>query len=117
MRKVKDSYNIDVLSTLAGAAALADQPYFRETVAKIRAERRFLSEQLRQMGLEVYPSRSNFVMARFRQPSAREVLDELKRRHILVRHYNIPGVQDCLRISIGAHEQMERLAAELKSML
>jgi len=115
--KVKDSYNLSALAIVAGAAALADQAYFQECVEKIRAERADLSAKLRELGLAVYPSQSNFVMARFGEPRAREIQQELRQRRLLVRHYDVPGVRDCLRITVGTREQMERFIDELKTLL
>jgi len=117
MMKVKDSYNCDRLSIIAGAAALADQQYVKETVQKVLAERDYLGQQLRAMGLDVFPSQANFVMVRFGTPRALHILNALKQRHILVRYYDVPGVRDCLRITVGTHEQMERLVNELDEIL
>ena len=51
--KVKDSYNCDTLSQVAGIAALADQDYLRETRSKIIATRARLTGELRAMGYTV----------------------------------------------------------------
>ena len=61
--KVKDSYNCDKLSQVAGVAALQDQAYLAETRAKIVATRGRLTEALRSMGYTVPDSQSNFVWA------------------------------------------------------
>lgn len=115
--KVKDSYNVDALANVAGAAALGDQAYLKECVAKILRERAYLGRELSALGLKVYSSQANFVMARLGRPRALRVQEELKQRRILVRHYDVPGVQDCLRITVGTHEQMERVLDELKKLL
>ena len=61
--KVKDSYNCDKLSQVAGVAALQDQGYLGETRAKIVATRGRLTSALRSMGYTVPDSQSNFVWA------------------------------------------------------
>ena len=63
MLKVKDSYNVNALSQTMAAAALRDQDYFRETVAKIKVTREKTSESLRELGFEVLPSQTNFIFA------------------------------------------------------
>src|SRR5205823_10312150 len=58
--KVKDSYNCDVLSLTAAAAALEDQEHLRLTRGRLLATRRRLSESLARLGFAVTPSQANF---------------------------------------------------------
>ena len=69
--KLKDSYNCDTLSQVAGIAALLDQDYLRETRSRIIATRGRLTGELRAMGYTVPESQSNFVWAT-QGPPARE---------------------------------------------
>ena len=48
--KVKDSYNCDLLSQVAGVAALEDQAYLAETRSKVLATRGRLTAALRSLG-------------------------------------------------------------------
>ena len=67
--KVKDSYNCDVLSLAAAAAALEDQEYFRTIRAKVLATRGRMTEALTRLGFTIPPSRANFVWCRLRRPA------------------------------------------------
>src|SRR5262249_16425819 len=62
--KVKDSYNCDVLSLTAAAAAIEDQEYLRSTRVKILATRARLSTALAPLGFDALPSQANFVWCR-----------------------------------------------------
>ena len=79
--KIKDSYNCDMLSQVAGIAALRDQDYLAETRSKILATRSRLTEALRAMGYTVPDSQSNFVWATG-GPPARETFQRLKDRKV-----------------------------------
>ncbi len=61
--KVKDSYNCNMLSQVAGVAALCDQAYLAETRARILATRSRLTAALRSLGYTVPDSLANFVWA------------------------------------------------------
>src|SRR5262249_54112265 len=98
--KVKDSYNCDVLSLAAAAAALEDQEYFRTIRARVLATRQRMSAALAELGFDITPSQSNFVWCRTDRP-VKPIYEELKRRQILVRYMNYPGYGDGLRISVG----------------
>ena len=106
--KVKDSYNCDMLSQVAGIAALRDQDYLAETRAKIVATRGRLTAALRSMGYTVPDSQSNFVWATG-GPPARETFQRLKDHKILVRLMSYPGYPDGLRISVGTDAEIDRL--------
>ena len=114
--KVKDSYNCDVLSQVAAAAALEDQEYLRATRAKIIATRARLERELAQLGFAVTPSRANFVWCRHAERPAKAIYEELKRRRILVRYMNYAGYGDGLRVSVGSDAEIDRMMEELGRM-
>jgi histidinol-phosphate aminotransferase len=115
--KVKDSYNCDVLSLAAAAAALEDQDYLQQTRAQILATRARLKLKLNELGFEVCPSQSNFLWCRRSERPVKPIYEELKRRRILIRYMNYPGYGDGLRISIGTDVEIDRLLVELRSIL
>jgi histidinol-phosphate aminotransferase len=113
--KVKDSYNCDMLSQIAGIAGLRDQDYLTQTRSKILATRSRLTDVLRSMGYAVPDSQSNFVWATG-GPPARETFRRLKDRKILVRLMSYPGYRDGLRISIGTDAEIDGLLEVLRQM-
>lgn len=115
--KVKDSYNSDVLSLAAATAALEDQDYRLMTRAKILATRSRLEAALARLGFIVTPSQSNFVWSRRSDRPVKPLYEELKRRLILVRYMNYEGYGDGLRITVGTDEDIDRLLAELGTLV
>jgi histidinol-phosphate aminotransferase len=113
MIKVKDSYNCDVLSLAAAAAALEDQEYFRGIRQRLLATRLRLSAALVRLGFEVTPSQANFVWCRRADRPVKPIYEELKRRMILVRYMNYEGYGDGLRITVGTDPEVDRLLEEL----
>jgi histidinol-phosphate aminotransferase len=101
MMKVKDSYNLNRVSAAAATAALRDLPWMLRNVRRIQRSRAMLSTALERLGFEVYPSQTNFVLARRPGTDMRRIQADLKARRMLIRHFDVPGLQDCLRISIG----------------
>jgi histidinol-phosphate aminotransferase len=117
LNKVKDSYNCDVLSLAAAAAAIEDQDYLRETRGRILATRSRLAVGMERLGFTVTPSRANFVWCRRSDRPLKPLYEELKRRFILVRYMNYDGYGDGLRISVGADGEIDRLLHELADLL
>ena len=114
--KVKDSYNCDVLSLTAAAAALEDQDYFRQTRARVLATRARMVGELQQLGFDVCPSQTNFVWCRHANLPVKPIYEELKRRKILVRYMVFDGYGDGLRITVGTDAEVDRLLAEIRQI-
>jgi histidinol-phosphate aminotransferase len=105
MMKVKDSYNADAVSICAATAAIEDQEYAQRGWEYVRTERERLSSELRQMGWSVLPSQANFILAAPPTGRGREVYQGLKQQGILVRHFDLPGLSDKVRITVGQSQE------------
>ena len=115
--KVKDSYNCDALSIAAATAAINDQAWLAENCRKIVATRERLTSGLRQLGFDLIPSQANFVWCTHPRRPAKELYEQLKAAHVLVRYMNYPGWTAGLRISVGSDEQIDALLGLLRGML
>ncbi len=115
--KVKDSYNCDVLSLAAAAAALEDQDHLRATRARVLATRARMEKELARLGFAVTPSQANFVWCARADRPVKPIYEELKRRRVLVRYMNYEGHGDGLRISVGSDAEIDRLLDELNHLL
>ena len=114
MMKVKDSYNLNRLSALAATAALQDLPWMRRNVRRIQRGRDQLASALDAMGFQVYESQTNFILARRPGTDVHAIQQTLKRRKILIRYFDVPGLDDCLRFTIGTPAEMRALIAALR---
>ena len=117
LMKVKDSYNVDAVAITVAAAAIKDQKYFSETTEKVKKARSILTEQLRDLKFEVPQSSANFVLARSKNSQAGEIFEKLKELSIYVRYFDLPGLDDKLRITVGTDEQNNKLISALKEIL
>ena len=116
LMKVKDSYNVSRLSLIAGVAALEDQDWMRENVARIRTTRRRLIAALRALGYQVPDSQTNFVLARKPGQNQEPVYQGLKNAGVLVRYFRSDGLEDALRITVGTDDEVDALLAALKAL-
>ena len=94
---------------LAGArqAALEDTVYFEKTRAAIVDTRAWTKQQLEARGFAVLDSRSNFLFASTQKKNGGELYQKLKKKGVLVRHFDAPRIENWLRITIGTPEQMQ----------
>jgi len=117
LHKLRDSYNVNGLGQVAAEAALEELPYYRRNFARIAETREWLAAELTRLGFHVFPSQTNFVLARPPGPPAHRWLGLLRQRNILVRWFDSPDVRDYLRISIGTPAQMTALVRAARAIL
>ncbi len=117
LNKVKDSYNLDAVAIAAATAAISDQAYARSTWQRVVDEREALTGRLGEMGFDVVPSQSNFLLATAPPPGAQAIYQGLKQRDILVRWWSSPGMNDKLRITVGTAEQNRRLVEAIGAII
>ncbi len=109
---VKNSVNhfpADIICQTAAIAACSRTEYYRGTTVSIVTTRDEFRNSLINAGWEVLPSQTNFVFARKSGKTGREVYEAVKAQGILIRHFDIPGISDYVRITIGTPEQMNLL--------
>lgn len=115
--KIKQPYNVSVAAATAAMASLDDAEWLRSRLRAIVAERERLQSALSSLELlEPVPSNANFVLCRVVGSNARELKLELERTGILVRYFAKPGLEDCIRISVGRPEDTERLISVLAEL-
>ena len=120
LERVKNSFNsypLDRLAIVGGVEALADRDYFENTRAAIMNTRTVLVDALRGLGFEVLPSLANFVFARHPTCDADDLQAGLRARHVIVRHFETPRIDQFLRITVGTDEQCARLLEALKQLI
>lgn len=116
--KVKAPYNLSSAVQAEGCQALADAEGSARQVAQLVAEReriRRALESLPPIG-EVLPSRANFLL--FRCPQARKMTEALLADGVVVRdRSSLPGLRDCIRVSVGLPEENDRFLSRLSRRL
>lgn len=120
MNDVRYSYNsypMTRLSVALGVAALEDETYFQDTVAKVVETREWTKEQLKRLGFSFRDSRTNFIFAAHESVPAVQIFDALREQHIFVRHFSQKRIDNYLRISIGTREEMERFIEETEKIV
>ena len=118
--RVKDSFNsypLDRLAIVGGAAAFDDVEYFQETCNRVISSREALVTELEGLDFKVIPSAANFVFAAPAVLSAQHVADALRERGIIVRYFNKPRIDAYLRITIGTEDENQALVKALQEIL
>ena len=112
-----NSYTMDQLTLMTGAAAVRDEAYFRDTLDKIIATRERVKKELAELDFTMPDSMSNFLFISHKTVPAKELFLALRERNIYVRYFDKPRIDNMLRVTIGTDEEMDQLIAFLKEYL
>jgi histidinol-phosphate aminotransferase len=116
--KVRPPYNISALNAEAALFALEHADEYARQAALIKSERERLQVALRAMpGLRAFPSEANMILVRV--PDAAACFAALKAQGVLVKHIAPlhPLLANCLRLTVGAPAENDRLITALKESL
>lgn len=119
LTKTRDSYNLDAISQELAKAALLDQSYARSCWTRVRESRSALTAALQDRGFEVPNSQANFLLATVPGAgvSAASLYEGLKNRQVLVRFFNVEGLNDKLRITVGTEAENTALLRALDELV
>ncbi|MFP4660739.1 MAG: histidinol-phosphate transaminase [Halanaerobiales bacterium] len=112
-----NSYTVDTLAQLAAISAFKDQEYFLESRKKIIATRKRVTDELRELGFTVLPSKTNFIFISHFEYYAEDLFGELREEGILVRYFKQERIDNFLRVSIGTDQEMDTFLEKIRVIL
>lgn len=112
-----NSYTMNRTSLAAGVAAIGDRDYFEDTCQKIMDTREWTQKELTVLGFTFQDSKANFIFASHKTCPAKQIFEALRAKHIYVRYFAKPRIDNYLRITIGTREEIEQLIRFLKDYL
>lgn len=117
--RIRNHFGVNKLAQIAACAALDDQAYLSQTVAAIAAGRNRIAERAAGMGLAAIPSATNFVAIDCGRDGAfaQTILQRLEDRAIFARKPMAPGLDRCIRISVGKPAEVELACDALEAVL
>jgi len=110
--RARHPFNVNRLAEVAALAAL-DDPEHVERSRRVNAEGvEYLTRELEALGVEVWPTDANFLLAR----TGADLHERLLREGVIVRPLTGFGMPDHVRISVGVPEENERLIKALRRL-
>lgn len=110
-------YNVNRLTLRAGTQAVRDWTYFKDNCRKIVETRAYTKSRLEELGFFCTESKANFLFARHPRLDGAALYQELKKRGVLIRHFDGARIRDYNRITIGTREQMELFLSKVRELL
>lgn len=119
LNRLRDPFNVNAVGQRAALAALDDEEHLERSRTHNAEELPRLSRGLEQLGLKVWPSVANFVLAELGegQPSVELVNEALLKRGVILRPVQNYGLPRSARITVGTRAENDRLLAALSDVL
>ncbi len=117
MKYSTNPYNVNRMTMAAGTASLRENDYYMENCRKIIQTRENTKKELEKLGFFVTDSKANFLFAKSDAIDGETLYLELKKRGVLVRHFQTEKIKDYNRITIGTPEQMAIFIQRVKDVL
>jgi histidinol-phosphate aminotransferase len=118
MSNVALPYHLDALKQAAGRLALGFEQEMRARVAATIEERGRVGAALSDLRLEVWPSEANFILFRVASMDGTAVWNGLLDHSVLIRDVSDwPGLEGCLRVTIGTPSENDRFLQALREVL
>ena len=117
VRRVSSPYNVNAAALACLPEALADKEYVMRYVEESIASRKRIEDFFAEQQLTYWPSRANFVLARFGELRV-PFVEGMRERGILVRDRNRDyGCEGCVRITAGTASQTDQLLKTMTEVL
>lgn len=111
-------YHLDAVSQAAGSAALDFEDEMNARVARMVEQRGAIQAGLGELGIEFWPSQSNFVLFRPQNDAGNDVWQQLVDRGVLVRNCaSWPRLDGCLRITVGTRDENQAFLQALTEIV
>jgi histidinol-phosphate aminotransferase len=112
LERARHPFNVNLLAEAAALAALSDAEHVERTRRGNAEGIAFLTRELSDLGIEVWPSDANFVLAR----PGPGTYERLLREGVIVRPLTGFGMPEHVRITVGRPEENERLVKALRRL-
>lgn len=120
LNRIKNSFNsytVNALTQKIACAAYCAKDYYRKVTDYVIEVRELSKRELVKLGFYVTDSETNFIFASHKNKKASDLYKKLKDKGILVRYFNLPRIDNFIRITVGTKEQMQKFIEELKNIL
>jgi histidinol-phosphate aminotransferase len=104
--RVKQPFNVGILSQAAAASALADTEFVERSISNNKAGKEYLYAQLTRLGVQYFPTSSNFICIETRKDSL-QLFQRIMELGVTIRPLASFGMATSIRVTVGTPEQNE----------
>lgn len=113
---VRPVFNVNRIVQRAGIEAMRDKEHFNRCVQMVWDEKSYYYEEFEKMGLFYLPTFGNFIFVRVGEDDLK-VHEAMTKRGVIIRPMTPWGYKGFVRVTIGTHDQNQKMFSCLKESL
>ncbi|TDR18315.1 histidinol-phosphate transaminase [Marinicella litoralis] len=115
LNRIRQPFNVNSLALAAATAAIKDDEFLAKSMAVNAKGMKLLAASCDRLGLRFVPSKGNFLLVDFAQ-DAMPIYQQMLELGVITRPVANYGLPNCLRITIGSEEEMQRMTTVLEQV-
>ena len=115
LNRIRQPFNVNSLALAAATAALDDEAFLNQSMQVNAIGMEMLEKTCQKLGLRYVPSRGNFLLVDF-GTDAMPIYQQMLELGVITRPVANYGLTDCLRITIGTEQEMQRMTAVMEQV-
>ena len=115
LEKIRQPFNVNLLSQIAALAALDDDEHVRKTRDNNFSGLEFFTKAFRELKLEYVPSNANFILVRV--GAGQKIFEAMQQQGVITRPMGGYLLPEWIRISVGTRAENEQSLSVLKKNL
>jgi len=115
LNRIRQPFNVNSLALAAAEAAIDDDEFLIRSMQVNSKGMALLEDKCVSLNLRYVPSKGNFLLVDFGQ-DAMPIYQQMLELGIITRPVANYGLPNCLRITIGAEEEMQRMVAVMEQV-
>ncbi len=116
LNRLREPFNVNSMAQAAAMAALSDGGYYRKILRETQAQKQYLYDSLKKMGVAYEESFTNFILVHVIKDSSRTAQALLK-KGVIVRDMAAWGLKGYIRVTIGNPSENKRFIKTLGAVL
>lgn len=116
VNKTRGPFRVPVPTEAIAHQALEDSTHLDEVIDTVRTERARVYDRVDRLGLEPFPTQTNFLLIETPWPSE-TMADALAEQGILVRPFSSDALEACIRVTIGPPDTNDAFLEALETLL
>lgn len=119
LNKLRLPFNINSVSQKMSQIYFKNNSFFSAQAEEIIKNREYLQDEMTKIEhIKVYKSKTNFILFKVLKNSADQIFNDVLSDKILIKNMTeIPGLENCLRVTVGTREECDLFIQSLKNSL
>lgn len=119
LNKLRLPFNINSVSQQMSHIYFKNNSFFSVQAEEIIKNRDYLQDEMTKIEhIKVYKSKTNFILFKVLKKSADQIFNDILSDKILIKNMTeTPGLENCLRVTVGTREECDLFIQSLKNSL